>query len=103
MQKQNMMHLRSSYFCAIALLFAAGCTPFPQLDDSIRPEVRNADYATLVPLSTLQTSTDPIRIDPAQTQAQLNGRLAGLRARADRLRGTVLSGREKQRLQEGLQ
>jgi len=56
-----------------------------------------------VPLSTLQTSTDPIRVDPVQTQAQLNGRLAGLRARADRLRGTVLTGREKQRLQEGLQ
>ena len=103
MQKQDMMHLRSSYIWAIALLFAAGCTPFPQLDDSIRPEVRNADYATLVPLSTLQTSTDPIRVDPVQTQAQLNGRLAGLRARAERLRGSVLTGREKQRLQEGLQ
>ncbi|WP_238937759.1 hypothetical protein [Sulfitobacter mediterraneus] len=98
-----MMPSRSPYICAFALLFAAGCTTFPQLDDSIRPEVRDADYATLVPLSTLQTSTDPIRIDPAQTQAELNGRLAGLRARADRLRGTVLTGREKQRLQEGLQ
>jgi len=98
-----MIQPRSSYLWAIALLATAGCTPFPQLDDSIRPEVRDADYATLVPLSTLQTSTDPIRVDPVQTQAQLNGRLAGLRARADRLRGTVLTGREKQRLQEGLQ
>lgn len=97
------MRICPSLLLAIALAALAGCTRFPALEDTVLPELKNADYARLVPLGTLETSTDSLTVDPVQTQAQLNARLAGLRARAGGLRGSILTGVEKQRLQQGLQ
>jgi len=42
-------------------------------------------------------------VDPVQTQNALQARVARLRARAARLRGSVLTGPERQRLARGLQ
>ncbi|AXI44400.1 hypothetical protein C1J02_14235 [Sulfitobacter sp. SK011] len=92
-------------FCSLslALLALSACTQFPALDRTITPALENADYPALVPLDPLLASATAGRVDAVQTEAALNARVARLRARAARLRGSVLSGREKQRLEQGLQ
>lgn len=91
--------------CCIAFVLAiplGACTQFPQLDRTIPPGLEQAPFPALVPVEPLLAQATAGRIDPAQTQASLQARLTRLRARAARLRGSVLSGRERQRLREGL-
>lgn len=83
--------------------FSTGCTQFPALDRTISQELEAVAYPALVPIEPLLAQADAGQVDATVTQANLNGRLARLRARAARLRGSVLSGREKQRLAQGLQ
>jgi len=91
------------WITAIALTATGACTQFPELDRTITPALENADYPALVPMAPILAKAKAGRIDPSQTQIALQGRVALLRARAARLRGSVLSGRERQRLREGLQ
>ncbi|MGC1495067.1 MAG: hypothetical protein WA790_04605 [Sulfitobacter sp.] len=90
------------YTLPLALLALSACTQFPALDRTLTPQLENADYPTLEPIEPLLASAHAGRVDPVQTENALNGRIARLRARAARLRGSVLSGREKQRLAQGL-
>lgn len=85
-----------------ALVGLAACTQFPELDHTITPELEAARYPALVPLDPLLASAKARRVDPVQTQSALVARVARLRARAARLRGSVLTGRERQRLAQGL-
>ena len=62
-----------------------------------------ADYPALVPLAPVLASATSGQVDTRQTRKQLEARVARLRVRAARLRGSVLTEREKQRLDEGLQ
>ena len=90
----------------IALVVTAGlaaCTQFPDLDRTISPELAGADYPALVPLAPVLASATSGQVDTRQTRKQLEARVARLRVRAARLRGSVLTEREKQRLDEGLQ
>lgn len=89
-------------FTLVAVLALGACTQFPELDDTISPELERADFPALVPVEPLLATAAAGRVDPVQTEAALLGRLSRLRARAARLRGSVLSGRERQRLSEGL-
>lgn len=93
---------RSALILATLAALLAGCTQFPQLDRTISPAAAAADYPELVPVGPLLARAEAGRVNVPATQANLEGRVARLKARAARLRGTVLSGREKQRLQEGL-
>ena len=96
------MKRRYSFVMVIVLLALNGCTQFPELEGTIRPEAQNSPYPKLVPINPLLRAGAPSATDPVATEAALTQRLAGLRARADRLRGSVLSGRERQRLKNGL-
>ena len=91
--------------CALplALLALSACTQFPALDRTVTPQLENAEFPSLKPIDPLLASAQAGRVDPVQTENALNGRVARLRARAARLRGSVLSGRERLRLAEGLQ
>ncbi|MEP1884919.1 MAG: hypothetical protein ABJJ12_07095, partial [Marinomonas sp.] len=80
----------------------AACTQFPALDHTVTAEAEAAEYPTLVPIAQLLASAQVDSTDPVQTTAAIDARLAALRARAERLRGSVLTGREKQRLAQGL-
>ena len=80
----------------------AGCTQFPELDQTQTAELEAADYPELVPIEPILAQFDAPGADPIAEETNLEGRLAGLRARANRLRGTVLSGEEKRRLEQGL-
>ena len=84
-----------------AILALGACTQFPQLDSTITPDLERAEFPALVPVEPLLATATAGRVDPVQTETALLGRLSRLRARAASLRGSVLSGRERQRLREG--
>lgn len=88
---------------ALMALALTACTQFPELDSTITPALEAADYPALVPVDPLLAQATAGRADPQQTEAALLARVARLRARAARLRGSVLSGRERQRLRDGFQ
>ncbi len=94
--------IRRPALLSIALLLSA-CTQFPALDKTITPALEASDYPALVPIEPLLADATAGQIDAAQTEAALSARVARLRARAASLRGSVLTGRETQRLQNGLQ
>ncbi|KEJ89269.1 hypothetical protein [Sulfitobacter donghicola] len=87
-------------WASVALLGA--CTQFPALDHTISPELANADYPELVPLQPVLAAAQNSRVEPVQAGAAIDGRVAALKARAARLRGSVLTGAERQRLAKGL-
>lgn len=84
---------------AAALILAlslAACADFPELDATITPEMRRADYPRLATISQLRDIPEP-RITEA-TQPRLSARIAALRARASRLRGAVVGPEAQKRL-----
>lgn len=92
----------SLYIFASTFLLTAACTQFPALDSRATPELLAADYPALVPIDPLLATATAGQIDTVKTETALTGRVAGLQARAARLRGSVLSRAEKQRLAQGL-
>lgn len=88
--------------CALMVLLQTACTQFPALDSSATPALLAADYPRLVPVDPLLARAQAGQVDQDRAQAGLIARVAALQARAARLRGSVLSGPEKQRLSQGL-
>lgn len=93
-------HLPMALLASLALTGA--CTQFPALDRTLTSELENADYATLVPLGPVLAAAHTTTVEPMQATAAIDSRVAALKARAARLRGSVLSGAERQRLKNGL-
>lgn len=85
------------------ILSVVGCVQFPEIDDATGQAAKEADYPDLIPFDTLLTSTEAPQTEAADTQAQLEARVSGLQARAAGLRGSVLSGQERNRLEEEVQ
>lgn len=81
----------------------AACTQFPALDRTITPELEAAQYPDLVPLGPVLASARSSGTEPEQATAAIDARVARLKARAARLRGSVLNGAERQRLEKGLE
>lgn len=98
-----MKHARilAAFGASLALL-AGACTQFPALDRTLTPELVSADYPALVPLGPVLAAAQTGTVEPAQTSAAIDARVAALKARAARLSGSVLSGAERQRLAQGL-
>lgn len=85
------------------LTLSGACTQFPDLDRTLTPELQASDYPALVPLAPVLASAQATGVEPERATARIDGRVAALKARAERLRGSVLTGRERQRLERGLQ
>ncbi len=94
------IHIIAAFAATLALTVA--CTQFPALDRTITDDLSNADYPALVPLGPVLARAQTSRVEPEQATAAIDARVAALRTRAARLRGSVLSGRERQRLAQGL-
>ena len=86
----------------LAAIPPAACTQFPELEHTQTAALEAADYPALVPIEPILAQVDATRTDPVQTEAALDARLAGLRARADRLRRTGMTPAERLRLERGL-
>jgi hypothetical protein len=100
--QRNDMTRRAPSLLVLPLLALGACTQFPALDATITPELEAAPYPDLVPLEPLLARAQAGQSDPVAVRSDLEGRLGRLRARAAGLRGSVLTGRERQRLEEGL-
>ncbi|WP_281983330.1 hypothetical protein [Thalassorhabdomicrobium marinisediminis] len=88
---------------AIALcLTLAACAEFPALEGRVSPAVANAPPPELVPLGPLLARADAAERGAATVPAALSGRIAALRARADRLRGPVIPPATRARMQRGI-
>lgn len=96
------MSLRSILAITALAVTLGGCTQLPALDGTITPEMEAADFPEFEPMPALLSRAKASRTNPGAEQAQLNARVAALRARAARLRKSVLSGPERVRLREGL-
>ena len=85
----------------IALLaLATGCADAPRLDTGLSARARGAAYPELVPLGPLLAGVSAAQSDhdiPTLT-GNLPARAAALRARAARLRGTVVDAAARDRM-----
>jgi len=80
---------------------SAGCTQFPDLDSAISPGAERAAYPDLVPVEQLRAQIPLAQVDP-DTASNLEARVANLRARARRLRGTVIDSPTRARMTTGV-
>lgn len=90
---------------ALALLLWAvvtACTPFPQLDDTVGDDLKNAPYPRLVPLGTLDNRLAQSQLSD-QSLTGMEARIDRLRARAAGLRGTVIDAPTRRRMSGGVQ
>lgn len=84
-----------------ATALVAGCTQFPDLDAAISPGAEAAPYPQLVPTESLSASVPEPLIEP-ETSTSLEARVAHLRARAARLRGSVIDSPTRARMTTGV-
>ena len=77
------------------------CTDFPELDGTVSPALEKADFPKLVPVESLLAGAEDVQITD-QTTAQLAGRVARLRARAARLKRTVVDRGTRARMRVGV-
>jgi len=82
-----------------ALLACASCAPFPELDDTVDQEARDAPYPTLVNISALNAAIGP---EPTLPLAEIESSLNELDATADALRGPVVDDESRSRMEEGV-
>ena len=84
------------------LMFFAlcGCTQFPELDAARTPGVEKAPFPALLPLDGLLVGPEP-RATP-EMRSGIEGRVAGLRARAARLQRPVVSASDRARMEQGV-
>ncbi|WP_338548790.1 hypothetical protein [Roseovarius phycicola] len=77
----------------------AGCTQFPDLNQSVSTEARNGNFPALVPVEVLRADAPAQQVTDTTTTT-LEARVAALRSRANRLRGTVLNRSARARLEQ---
>ncbi len=94
--------MKRAHLLSALLLLTGACTQFPDLDPTLTPALEAAEYPTLVPLAPMLAAAQTPGVEPAQAAATIDARVAALRSRAARLRGSVLNGPERQRLAQGL-
>lgn len=80
----------------------AGCAATPELNGRVRQSDPGAAYPDLVPLAPLLARADGLAASPQTSPAAIttmNNRVAGLKSRAARLRGPVVDGATRARMQ----
>lgn len=93
---------RARSLCLLALVAALpGCSDFPPLEESVGITGREAPYPDLVPVAELRAAVPAPGIE-ADTAGGIEARVARLRARAARLRRTVIDSRTEARMRNGV-
>jgi hypothetical protein len=85
--------------CLVGGLAVAGCSDFPELDEQFSTAARNEAFPQLVPVETLRAGERVPLIESGATES-LEQRVAALRQRASRLRGTVINRSARARLEQ---
>ncbi|MCV3271203.1 hypothetical protein [Roseobacter sinensis] len=94
--------MRLAALC-LPLIFCAACVQFPEVDDATDQTARDADYPDLIPLDGVPPPSTEAQTERDETQAALEARVSGLQARAAGLRGAVLSGDDRSRLDDKIE
>ncbi len=79
----------------------AGCAEFPDLNSTVSPELETAAFPKLVPVEPLLARADEVQITD-ETSAGIAARVARLRARAARLKGSVVDRGTRARMRDGV-
>lgn len=96
------MRLRPAPVAAlIAALSLTGCSQFPELEQVEDSAAREAPYPDLVPIESITASVPDARTTPA-TAPDMETRVDRLKARAGRLKGTVVDAATHERMQAGV-
>lgn len=82
-------------------ILLSGCAVVPALDPDTVKASRMQGYPDLVPTEGLIGRIPP-EAGPTESRAALDRRVAGLRARASRLRGEVIDSDAQARLRDGV-
>ena len=82
-------------------LAVAGCAEFPDLNSTVSPELETAAFPKLVPVEPLLARADEVQITD-ETSAGIAARVARLRARAARLKGSVVDRGTRARMRDGV-
>lgn len=88
-------------FLSAALIGLAACSPSPDVGRPLSNAAQNADYPEILPLNTL-LAQQPTEVDVPALTGSLTSRAAALRARAAALRGSIVDGGTKTRMQDAL-
>ncbi|MGH1329809.1 MAG: hypothetical protein ACRBBK_02930 [Paracoccaceae bacterium] len=97
----NRPRLRFALSLGLCAGLLAGCADFPKLDAAISPSARAAAYPTIAPFEQIEAIDTGGEISQESLQA-LETRAAGLRARAARLRRTIVDRETRARMDAAL-
>lgn len=89
-------------FAIIVSCGLVACTQFPDLEDALSPASERAEYPDLLPIEELNTRVPEAQLTPEAMQS-IEARVAALRARASRLRGTVIDSSTRARMTAGVE
>lgn len=99
---QPQWHICPMWRVLCLILCLSACTQFPELDATVPAEADAAAYPDLVPLLPVLASADATPERQSAVEQSLEGRIARLRNRADRLRGNVIDRRTRARMARGV-
>jgi len=95
--------MKAAWFIAnLGLVVAlAACTDIPELNGTLPPELETAEFPKLVPVEPLLARANDMQITEA-TADGMAARVSRLRARAARLRHSVIDGDARARMHDGV-
>ncbi|MEP5729212.1 MAG: hypothetical protein ABJL67_07535 [Sulfitobacter sp.] len=88
---------------ALTTLGLTACTQFPDLEHTQSTDLKRAAYPALVPIQPILAQNAAPAPDSVEVASTLTTRIDGLRTRAERMRGPILTNAERRRLEQGLQ
>ncbi|MEL6995195.1 MAG: hypothetical protein AAGK67_11220 [Pseudomonadota bacterium] len=93
------MTTTSAIRAMLPALLLFGCTQFPDLEDSFSKEALSSNFPRLEPVEELRSKIREAQITDASL-ADTEARIDNLKARAARLRGTVIDQNSRNRLSQ---
>jgi hypothetical protein len=78
---QDTAHLRRTLLASLCMLLTA-CTQFPELDETIAPEVARQPYPTLTPQDDILATANTTDVDEEEVRSELANRGGALNTRA---------------------
>ncbi len=92
---------RRATLVLVFISVVSSCSDFPELDDAVDSDAHDARYPDLVPIEDIYAGIPEAQIDD-ETTMDVEARIARLKARAARLRGTVIDSHTRKRLKDGV-
>ena len=85
----------------VGCVFLSACATFPELDGTVPGHLEDAGFPKLIPVEPLLSAAATAQISD-ETETAIKARVARLRTRAVRLRGTVVDRGTRARMRAGV-